>query len=88
MAITIFTISPMSAGPERVFSGARHTIAPKRIRLGAGIVEMTECLKSWIRISEGRQQAPLSGIFRENQALREAIKCLEAASAAVLDIII
>jgi hAT family protein len=85
MAITIFTISPMSAGPERVFSGARHTIAPERIRLGAGMVEMTECLKSWIRISEGRQQAPLSGVFRENQALIEAIKCLEAASAEVVE---
>jgi hypothetical protein len=26
MAITIFTIPPMSAGPERVFSGTRHII--------------------------------------------------------------
>jgi hypothetical protein len=80
MAITIFTIPPMSAGPERVFSGAKHTIAPERICLGAGMVEMTECLKSWIQISEGRQQAPLSGVFRENQALIEAIECLEVGS--------
>ena len=68
-----------------MFSGARHTIAPKRIRLEAGIVEITECLKSWIRILEGRQQAPLSGVFQENQALIEAIKCLEAASAEVVE---
>jgi hypothetical protein len=75
----------MSAGLERVFSGARHTIAPKRIRLGAGIVEITEYLKSWIQISEGRQQAPLSGAFQENQALTEAIKCLEAVSAEAVE---
>ena len=62
-----------------MFSGAKHTIAPERICLGAGMVEMTECLKSWIRTSEGRQQAPLSGVFRENQALIEAMKCLETA---------
>jgi hypothetical protein len=85
MAITIFTISPISAGPERVFSGTKHTIAPERIYLGAGIVEMTECLKSWIRILEGRQQAPLSGVFQDNQALIEAIKCLEAASAEAVE---
>ncbi|KAG4269874.1 hypothetical protein FPRO04_14758 [Fusarium proliferatum] len=35
MAITIFSIPPMSAEPERVFSGTKHTIAPERIRRGA-----------------------------------------------------
>ena len=57
MAITIFTIPPMSAGPEQVFSGGKDTIAPERIRLRATIVEMAECLKSWIDITPGRQQA-------------------------------
>ena len=49
MAITIFTILPMSAGLEQVFSSGKHTIAPQRMLLGAKVVEMTECLKSWIR---------------------------------------
>jgi hypothetical protein len=77
MAITIFTIPPMSAGPERVFSGGKHTIASERIRLGAIMVEMAECLKSWISITPGRQQAPLSGVFRNNGFVDEAIKLLE-----------
>ena len=64
MAITIFTIPPMSAGPERVFSGAKHTIAPERIRLESKMVEMTECLKSWVATSSRRQQVPLGGVFR------------------------
>jgi hypothetical protein len=46
MAIIIFTISPMSAGLERVFSSGKYTIAPERIRLGAKMVEIIECLKS------------------------------------------
>jgi hypothetical protein len=79
MAITIFTIAPMSAGPERVFSGAKHTIAPERVRLGAAVVEMTECLKSWIRISPGRQQASLSGVFRDSRSLTEAVEYLQNA---------
>jgi hAT family protein len=58
MAITIFTIPPMSTGPEQaVFSGGKDTIAPERIRLRATIVEMAECLKRWIDITPGRQQA-------------------------------
>jgi hypothetical protein len=75
--ITIFTIPPMSAEPERIFSGGKHTIAPERIRLGAAMVEMAECIKSWVRISSGRDHAPLSGVFRESRLLNEAIECLE-----------
>jgi hypothetical protein len=77
MAITIFTIPPMSAGPERVFSGSKHTIAPERIRLGATMVERTECLKSWISITPGRQQAPLSGVFVNSRSVDEAINLLQ-----------
>jgi hypothetical protein len=69
----------MSAGPERVFSSAKHTIAPERVRLGAAVVEMTECLKSWVRISPGRQQAPLSGVFRDSRSLAEAAEYLQKA---------
>jgi hypothetical protein len=57
MAITIFTIPPMSVGPERVFSGDKHTIAPERIatmgRDGGMLKEL----------DPGRHQAPLSGVF-------------------------
>jgi hypothetical protein len=76
MAITIFSIPPMSAGPERVFSGAKHTIAPERIRLGAKMLEMAESLKSWVRITPGRGKAPLSGVFA-SRFVDEAIKVME-----------
>jgi len=49
LALDIFSIPPMSAEAERVFSGARRTISWERVRLGASTVEMTECLKSWIK---------------------------------------
>ena len=49
MAIDILSIPAMSAESERVFSGARCTISWERSRLGAVVVEQTECLKSWIR---------------------------------------
>ena len=77
MAITIFSIPPMSAGPERVFSGAKHTIAPERVRLGAKMLEMTESLKSWVRITKTTGRAPLSGIFMNSHFMNEALKVLE-----------
>jgi hypothetical protein len=77
MAITIFTILLMSAGPERVFSGAKHTIGVERIRLGARMLEMVELWKSWIRITLGRTHAPLSGVFVNRHLLDEAIQVLE-----------
>ena len=48
MAIDILSIPAMSAGPERVFSGARRTISWDRMQLGAASIEQGECLKSWI----------------------------------------
>lgn len=51
MAIDILSIPPMSAESERVFSGARRTITWERHRLGAEVVEQSECLKSWIRLA-------------------------------------
>jgi hypothetical protein len=77
MAITIFSIPPMSAGPERVFSGAKHTIAPERIRLGAKMLEMVESLKSWVRITKTTGRAPLSGVFTNSRFMDEALKVLE-----------
>jgi hypothetical protein len=79
MAITIFSIPPMSVEPEQVFSGTKHTIAPERIRRGAEMVEITECLKSWVRISPGKEGAVLSGIFRNATQVEEAAAILENA---------
>ena len=49
MPIDILSISPMSAEPQRIFSGARRTITWTRMRLGPLNIERNECLKSWIR---------------------------------------
>jgi hypothetical protein len=49
MAIDILSIPPMSAEPERIFSGARRTISWQRMRLGPVNIERSECLKSWVR---------------------------------------
>ena len=67
----------MLAGLERVFLGSKHTITPERIQLSAKIVEMTECLKSWVSISPGRQHAPLSGVFRDSWWINEATAYLD-----------
>jgi hypothetical protein len=50
MAIDVLSIPPMSAESERVFSGARRTISWERHRLGAEVIERTECIKSWLRV--------------------------------------
>jgi hypothetical protein len=78
MAITIFTILPMSAVPERVFLGVKHIIGVERIRLGATMLEMAESLKSWVHIMLGRDYALLSGVFVNRDLLDEAIRALEA----------
>ena len=49
MAINILSILAISAKAERVFSGARRIITWERLRLGATVVEQSECLKSWLR---------------------------------------
>ena len=46
MAITIFSIPPMSAGLEQVFSGTKYTIVLERVRLGAKMLKIIELLKS------------------------------------------
>jgi hypothetical protein len=49
MAVDILSIPPMSAEPERIFSGARRTISWERYCLGAENIERGECLKSWLK---------------------------------------
>ena len=67
----------MLAGLERVFSGAKHTIALERVRLGVKMLEMAELLKSWVRISKTTGRAPLSGVFTNSRFINEALKVLE-----------
>jgi len=76
MAITIFSIPLISASPERVFSGAKHTIVPERVRLGAKILEIAELLKSWVRITKATGRALLSGVFANSHFMDEALKVL------------
>ena len=76
MAIDILSIPAMSAESERVFSGARRTILWQRARLGAEVVEQTECLKSWIR------QVIKSGSFTTVDVTVEALNVEEGLSTA------
>jgi len=76
MAIIIFSIPPMSASLERVFLGAKHTIAPEKVRLGAKILEIAELLKSWVQITKATSRALLSGVFTNSHFIDEALKVL------------
>jgi len=49
MAIDILFIPAMLAEAECVFSGVRRMITWERLRLGAIVIEQSECLKSWLR---------------------------------------
>jgi len=51
MAIDIFSIPAMSSEPERVFSGAKHTITDQRMSRKSETIELLECLKLWFRIN-------------------------------------
>lgn len=53
MAIDLLSIPAMSAEPERLFSGAKHTVSPLRQSLTAATINATECLKSWFKTSKG-----------------------------------
>lgn len=56
MAIDIHFIPPMSAEPERVFSGSKHTISDQRNSLKSKTIELLECLKSWFRLGVFTEQ--------------------------------
>lgn len=74
MAIDIFSIPAMSSEPERVFSGAKHTISGQRASLKSTTIELLECLKSWFRL----------GIFTE-QDLHAIIGTMEEGAMEALD---
>ena len=52
MAIDVLSIPAMSAEPERVFSGAKHTLTQYRNRLGMETIRAFECLKSWYKLKD------------------------------------
>jgi hypothetical protein len=47
LAIEILSIPAMSAEPERIFSGGRHTMRWDRGKLSMKTLEMLECQKNW-----------------------------------------
>jgi len=48
MALDLLSIPAMSADPERLFSGAKHTLDDTRNRLQDDVIEALESLKSWL----------------------------------------
>ena len=56
MVIDIHSIPAMAAQPERVFSGAKHTVSDQRNSLKGTNIELLECLKSWFRLGVFTEQ--------------------------------
>ena len=50
MAIDVFLIPAMSSEPERIFSGAKHTLTEQRLSYSIETIELLECLKSWFKL--------------------------------------
>jgi hypothetical protein len=53
MTFDFLSVPAMSSETKRVFSQARHTIPDTRCRLGAAIIEATECDRPWMRAGLG-----------------------------------
>lgn len=68
MAIDVFSIPAMSSEPERVFSGAKHTLNKQRIRCTVKTIELLECLKSWFKLGNFTEE-DLHTIIAAEQAL-------------------
>lgn len=47
MALDVFSTPAMSDEPERLFSIAGNTLAPRRRRLNSDTVQEVLCLRSW-----------------------------------------
>ena len=75
MAIDIHSIPAMSSEPERVFSGAKHTLSDQRASLKSKTIELLECLKSWFQLGIFTEQ-DLHAIVRT--AYEEDMEDLEA----------
>jgi hypothetical protein len=48
MALDLLLIPAISADQERLFSGLKLTITDRRSKLGILVVQVLECIKSWI----------------------------------------
>ena len=77
MAVIIFNIPLMLAGPEWVFLGTKYIIILKRVRLGAKMLKIIELLKSWVRIIKIISRALLSGVFINSRFMDKALKVLK-----------
>ena len=80
MAIDIYSIPAMSSEPERVFSGAKHTVSDQRNSLKADTIEILECLKSWFRTGIYTQQDLHAIVAAENLGMEMELE-LESAGA-------
>ena len=76
MGIDIHSIPPISAKPERLFSGSKHTISDQRNSLKSKTIETLECLKSCFRLGVFTEQDLHAIVGRLNE--EGAIEALEA----------
>src|ERR1051326_7166927 len=51
-ALEVYSAPAMSDGPEHLFSNARRTMDWSRLSLGPDLLEMTECIKSWVSFNK------------------------------------
>jgi hypothetical protein len=77
MAIDVFSIPPMSTEAERIFSGAKRQVTWDRTKLSAEMVEICECIKSWISIPKGKTRPLLAGVFRNAEDIDAAVRILQ-----------
>jgi hypothetical protein len=66
MALGFLSAQAMSSEAERVLSQAKHTISDARCRLGAAIIEATECDRRWMRVGLGTTIRALSSYLTEH----------------------
>ena len=70
-----------------MFSGAKKTITPERNKLGGTMLEITECIKSWVKSVAGRTYSVLYGVFKNSQQVEEAARLLEDTEASGSEVI-
>lgn len=89
MALDILSIPAMSAGPERLFSGAKITITDRRNRLGMSSINALMCLKSWfglLDMEEAVIKVEKKIKVLEDEAIRKEVDTLVASSVDELEI--
>ena len=71
MAINVHSIPSMSSEPERVFSGAKHTISDERASLKPNTIEALECSKSMLRAGIFTDTEISAAIARELEEIQD-----------------